>query len=102
MIQSEKILKKYPDRIPIIVNRYKDSDIPNIDKNKFIVPKDMKMNAFIYIIRRRIKITSEQTIFVTVNKELCANNQTINEIYDKCKNEDGFLYVEYSGENTFG
>ena len=102
MIQSEKILKKYPDRIPVIVNKYKDSDIPDIDKNKFIVPKDMKLNAFIYIIRRRIKITSEQTIFVTVNKELCASNQTIEELYHKYKADDGFLYIEYSAENTFG
>ena len=102
MSQSEKILKKYPDRIPIIVNKYKNSNIADIDKKKYIVPKDMNINSFVYVIRRRIKLTSDQAIFVTINKELCASNQTIGEIYNKHKSDDGFLYIEYSGENTFG
>jgi GABA(A) receptor-associated protein len=29
-------------------------------------------------------------------------SQTISEIYATYKNEDGFLYITYSGENTFG
>ena len=27
---------------------------------------------------------------------------TMGSIYDECKDEDGFLYIAYSGENTFG
>lgn len=27
---------------------------------------------------------------------------TMGQLYDKEKDEDGFLYVAYSGENTFG
>lgn len=26
----------------------------------------------------------------------------MSQIYDEQKDEDGFLYVQYSGENTFG
>ena len=102
MSQSKKILKKYPDRIPIIVNKHKNSDIADIDKKKYIVPKDMNINSFVYVIRRRIKLTSDQAIFVTINKELCGSNKTIEELYNKHKAEDGFLYIEYSAENTFG
>ena len=102
MSQSEKIRNKYPDRIPIIVSRIKNSEIPLIDKNKYLAPKDMMMNQFIYVIRKRIKLKPEQAIFIIVNNELCESNKTLEQIYLKCKNIDGFLYMEYSGENTFG
>jgi GABA(A) receptor-associated protein len=38
--ESGKILSKYPDRIPIIVERLNDSnkDIPEIDKKKIFGP----------------------------------------------------------------
>jgi len=26
----------------------------------------------------------------------------IHDLYDKYKDDDGFLYISYSGENTFG
>jgi len=52
--KSSKMLLKYPDRIPIIVKRYKECNLPEIDKNKYLVPKDMKINSFVYVIRRKL------------------------------------------------
>ena len=102
MTQIEKLRNKYPDRIPIIVNRYKDCNLPDLDKNKFLVPKDMKINGFIYVIRKKIKLSPEQAIFITINGELCPSNKTLQEIYEHYKNENGYLYIDYSSENTFG
>ena len=102
MTQVEKFKKKYPDRIPIIVNRYKDCILPDLEKNKYLVPKDMKINGFIYVIRRKIEITSEKALFITINGELCPSNSTLEEIYNKHQNDDGYLYIDYSGEHTFG
>ena len=48
---SVRVLEKYPNRIPIIVNRKKDSNIADIGKSKLLVQKDMAMNQFIYVIR---------------------------------------------------
>jgi len=67
-----------------------------------LVPRDMLMNQFVYIIRRRIKLDSSQTLFVMVNNTLVSSNDNLGKIYeDKC-DKDGFLYMEYSSENTFG
>ena len=101
-LQSEKIMKKYPDKIPVIVTKFKNTDLPDIKKSKFIVPKDMKFTNFVYIIRKHIKLNSEKAIFITINNKLCPSNSTLGEIYDDMKNDDGFLYMEYSSENTFG
>ena len=100
--ESNKISMKYPDRIPIIVEKHHLSDINTIDKSKYLVPKDMIVSQFYFVIRKRIKLTSEKALFITVNGSLIPSNSTIGEIYDNMKDEDDFLYVLYTGENTFG
>jgi GABA(A) receptor-associated protein len=100
--ESSKITNKYPCRVPIIVERSNGSIINDIDKNKFLVPKDLNMNQFIYIIRKRIKLDKSQSIFLMVNDSLCPSNTPVSVVYDDHKDEDGFLYIKYTGENTFG
>jgi GABA(A) receptor-associated protein len=61
------------------------------------------MSEVIYIIRNRIKLDSKEAIFIFVgNGTLVPSNYSINEVYDTYKNEDGFLYIIYTAENTFG
>jgi GABA(A) receptor-associated protein len=56
--ESTRVLCKYPDRIPIICEKSegKANDIPSIDKRKYLVPVDLTVSQFLYIIRSRIKI----------------------------------------------
>ena len=84
------------------MERSNGSIINDIDKNKFLVPKDLNMNQFVYIIRKRIKLDKSQSIFLMVNNSLCPSNTPVSVIYDDHKDEDGFLYIKYTGENTFG
>ena len=37
-----------------------------------------------------------------VNNTICPSNIPICNVYNDHKDEDGFLYVKYTGENTFG
>jgi len=101
--ESENILKKYPNRIPVIVERSKKcKEINDIDKNKFLVPNDLTMNQFIYVVRKRLKLSSEKALFVFINDKLMPNSRTLYEIYQEEKEEDDFLYMNYASENTFG
>ena len=100
--ESERILNKYPDRVPIIVNKEKVSSLPDSKKNKYLVPKDMVISQFIFIIRKNLTLSSSEALFITINDKLCASNKKIVELYEEEKHEDGFLYITYSSENTFG
>ena len=62
----------------------------------------MNLGQFVYIIRKRIKLESNQALFVTVNSVLESSNILISELYQTHKDEDGFLYIIYTSENTFG
>jgi GABA(A) receptor-associated protein len=100
--ESVYIKKKYPERIPVIVEKLNNSTIYNIDKKKFLVPCDLTVGQFIYVIRNRIKLAPEDSIFIFINNSLPNSSSIMSQIYKEHKHEDGFLYVKFSGENTFG
>ena len=101
-MRSDELKLKYPDRIPVIVNKSKNTDIDDIDKNKYLVPKNYTVGQFVYMIRKRIKLKPEKAIFVFINNVLPPTSASMDEMYNVYQSNDGFLYVTYSGENTFG
>jgi GABA(A) receptor-associated protein len=99
---SAHIRKKYPTRFPVIVEKDDKTDVPDIDKKKYLVPSDLTVGQFMYVIRKRINLEPEKALFLFINNTLPPIAAMISQIYEQHKNEDGFLYVLYSGENTFG
>ena len=100
--ESNKIMNKYQSRIPVIVEKSKDCPLNDIHKKKYLVPKDLKMSQFIYIIRKKINMKSSESIFLMTNHSLCPSNSFLIDIYEKNADKDGFLYITYTSENTFG
>ena len=102
--ESIRIREKYPDRIPIICEKdFRSVDVPDIDRKKYLVPMDLSIGGFMYVIRKRIKLTPEKSIYLFVNNTvLPATSQLIGTIYSEHHNSDGFLYITYAGESTFG
>lgn len=61
--ESARILQKFPDRIPVIVERaQRNTTLPQIDKRKFLVPGVMLCGEFKYIIHKHLmaQIQNEQ------------------------------------------
>ena len=100
--ESERIRKKYQDRIPLIVEKAEHSDIAIIDKKKYLVPQDLTIGQFIFVIRKRLKLEPEKSIFLFIGNTIPPMSALISEIYNQHKNLDGFLYVTYSSESAFG
>lgn len=103
-----------------------------VKKCRYLVPSDLTVGQFVYVIRKRIQLSAEKAIFIFVDNVLpptglflvavhhavyfcfiqfdvlCPHGvlmvagALMSTIYDEKKDEDGFLYVTYSGENTFG
>tara|TARA_B100002051_G_scaffold275201_2_gene318285 strand:- start:516 stop:872 length:357 start_codon:yes stop_codon:yes gene_type:complete len=100
--EALRIRTKYPDRCCVIVTQAHGSDAPSIDRHKYLVPGDLTVGQFTYVVRKRIKVSSEKAIFMFVNNTLPASSELMSSVYETKKEPDGFLYFIYSGENTFG
>ncbi|CAN8025108.1 unnamed protein product [Ixodes persulcatus] len=98
--EADAILEKYPHRIPVIVERAPNSHVPSIDKQKFLVPSDITVAQFMWIVRKRIHLSPEKALFVFVGRLM--PHLSMGDLYGTYRDEDGFLYLAYSGENTFG
>ncbi len=101
-IKANGLIKKYPDRVPVICEKTEGKDNPDIDKNKYLVPVSITLGQFLMIVRQRIAIKPDEAIFLFVNDCIVPSNELIGNIYHKYKDPDNFLYISYSKENTFG
>lgn len=99
--ESTRILEKYPERIPIICERL-TTKVAEIDRSKYLCPNDLSLGNFVYVIRKRIKMAPEEAIYLFVNERILPVSKILGEIYEKHKDKDGFLYIKYDSEVTFG
>ena len=101
--ESNRVLTNYPNKIPIICEKSKQSEkIPDIDKHKYLIPIDLTVGQFMFVIRKRMKLAPEMAIYIFIKGVVPPTSALISSLYNEYKDEDGFLYLEYSGENTFG
>jgi hypothetical protein len=98
-IEALRLRTKYPDRVPVIVCF--DKTITS-EKNKFLVPKHFTVGQCLHVIRKRIKISSEEALYLHCNNELPVHSKLMSEFFTQYEDDDGFLYVSVSVENTFG
>lgn len=100
---STQILAKYPDKIPVIVERApNNTSIPDIDKHKYLVPADITVGQFLFVIRKRIKLAPEQALFLFVNNHLPSTSALMSTVYKEERESDLFLYFALSGESVYG
>jgi GABA(A) receptor-associated protein len=95
-------MEKYPDKLPIICEKNSSKE-PNISKTKYLVAVDLKIAQFIFVLRSKMHIDPTQAIYLFVNGGTLVPSSTyLATIYELYKDDDGFLYLNYAFENTFG
>ena len=99
-----KMREKYPGKVPVfILKSNKDKLLPNINCNKFIVPEDITVTNLMALVRNRLSLGSEVSMFFFVNEHvLPCGSDTVGKLYNTYKNEDHVLLIYYCGENVFG
>ncbi|OIW07044.1 hypothetical protein TanjilG_02678 [Lupinus angustifolius] len=85
--ESRYIVAKYPDRVRVIVERYAKSDLPELERKKYL---------------GKLTLPPGKALFVFVKNTLPRNASMMDSVHKSFRDEDGFLYMHYTTENTFG
>jgi GABA(A) receptor-associated protein len=98
--ESMRMMSKYPDRIPCIVETCDDI---SLDKQKYLVPGDLTIGQLIFVIRKRVHLPQTDALFMfTAQNILPPTSALVSNVYRNFKDADGFLYFKISKENVFG
>ena len=100
--ESELIREKYPDRVPVIIEQGNSWDHSPLDKAKYLVPSDVTIYHLQYILRKRVKMTDRESIFLFCGQNMVKSDTLISKLYESKRDPDGFLYMTYSQESVFG
>ncbi|KEG10648.1 Atg8-like protein 2 [Trypanosoma grayi] len=73
-----------------------------LDRAKFLVPTEASIQQLLLLLRSRLLLEAEQAVFLFVDNELPPSCACIGDIYAQRKDDDGFLYMTYSIESTYG
>lgn len=95
---------RFPDRICVFVElggKSAYTDLPPLDKRKFLVPRDMTVASFLFLVRRRMTLPPDKALFLFVSNTLPVGSTLIADLY-AAHGKAGYLTVVCAGESTFG
>ncbi|XP_041982973.1 uncharacterized protein LOC121736016 [Aricia agestis] len=107
MANSEEvqvIRDRFPNKIPLYVERYaREREVPALGRTKFLVPQELTMSQFLYIIRTKMKLRDSQALYLLVNdKVVVSHSMTMAQAYQQYRRPDGFLHITYAAQQVFG
>lgn len=92
-----------PTKVPIIVEKdFSASKSGKVHRYQFFVPRDLKVSDLIINIKKQDELKPTEALFLFVGNTIPLMSMTIGEFdrYFCC--DDGFVYVTYTQESTFG
>ena len=102
---SYKIRQQHPDKIPVVVEKDPRAiTLNDIDKTKYLVPRDITVAQFNFMIRKRIQLKENEAFFLIANgKYTIMGENTMDDVYNKYSDkDDGYLYITYTSKEIWG
>ena len=101
--ESQKIVNKWPGRIPIIMEKAATSRLPELAKSKFLCPSEYSVQQFLGCIRKKTDLPRDTALFIFVNgRDLVSGETSMSAVYEQKRDEDGFLYILFSDQEVMG
>lgn len=91
-----RMREKYPDRVPLIVERESDKRVPELAKCKLLMNYTVTVAQALRIIRNKAGLGRDCRLQLYVNGRMLEHEQLIADVHMQERDEDGFLYCTYS------
>lgn len=99
---AKRMLEKYPDRVPVVIEKAQGSNAEDLPISKYMIPQDFTIAQFLSTLRKRINLSPDQAIFLYTENGIPPSSESMAQIYYNQVDSDGFLYMTYASESTFG
>jgi GABA(A) receptor-associated protein len=100
--EAVRMRVKYPDRIAIVIQKDPLSTLATLSQIKYLVPSTSTVGDIMMVVRKKIHLKPHQSLFFYVHDKVLSCSILLNSVYELNRDEDGFLYIYYKEENTFG
>ena len=82
---------------------FQERSLPCIDKVKYLVPRELTLAQLSTIVRNRLSLNQAESFFLfSSGGVMVTMSGTVQELYAANMDSDGFLYIEYASQETFG
>lgn len=98
---SDRIHRDFPGRIPCILLRH-SRDCPLFPKPKVLCPSDMTFGQMLLNDGLSMSLEHRAGLIYMAGNSMIAMCMTLSEVYERHRSPDGFLYIVYTQESTFG
>ena len=104
--KSKKQMAANPGKIVIIVEKHPKSILPTLSNPRFLCEKDYKFSMIKNMLEKKIKesgksdLQGKHSFFIFINGTFPNPEATMIQIYEKYKDEDGFLYMKYGDQES--
>ncbi|KAH8150212.1 uncharacterized protein LAJ45_05898 [Morchella importuna] len=99
---SAAMLISRPSHIPVICEKAPNSKMEGPNLIKVLIPPERQVAYLLHLIRRRTKIAPTQALFLLVDGVLPPTSMELGALFEESRDADGFMYVVYTSEETFG
>ena len=104
--ESSQLIEVNTGKIPVLIDKDPNCNLRTLLKTKYLLSTKVTIEQFLKIIREKLEIEKEYALFLLANckskKYAVVGSMTFGEVYEKYKDDDGFLYLIYSNEKIWG
>ena len=103
-LKLERMLLKSPNKIPIIFEKHERSRL-NCNKAdiKFLSDENIKLGFFIEQVRTILTLEKNEALYFSCSEEtVLSPDIIIGDLYKKYREEDGYLYIQFTELASFG
>ena len=99
----EKLRETNPNKVPIVFETHPISKITSVREMKFFCGRNLKIAFFTQEIIKKCNLSPESSLyFCCGDNRLIKSDVTIGELFDRFKDKDGYLYVQFREIESLG
>ena len=96
---ADRVLQRFHDRVPVYLGRHPTCTI-ELENYKYLAPIELTLNQMRLKIKYKKDLAPDRTLFFYSKERLMPIELSVGNIYDRYKDDDGFLYLIYCDESV--